>query len=80
MEMLDAMQTGRFKVAAHLENWFEEYRLYHRKDGKVEKIYDDLLSATRYAWMMRRFAVPEGGEQYAEETYDYDSREGGWMS
>lgn len=35
MMMLDRMQTGRLKVAKHLHDWWEEFRLYHRKDGKV---------------------------------------------
>ena len=56
MEMLDRMQTGRWKVFAHLHDWFDEFRLYHRKDGKVVKDYDDLLCASRYALMMLRFA------------------------
>lgn len=55
-EMLTRMQTMRFKVFAHLNDWFEEFRLYHRKDGLVVKDGDDLLSATRYALMMRRHA------------------------
>ena len=55
-EMLDRMQTGRLKVCRHLNDWFEEFRLYHRKDGIIVKQNDDLLSATRYALMMRRFA------------------------
>ena len=29
---------------------------YHREDGKVFKEFDDLMSATRYALMMLRFA------------------------
>jgi hypothetical protein len=49
--MLDDMQTGRLKVFDHLSEWFEEYRMYHRKDGKVVKLMDDLMSATRYMWM-----------------------------
>jgi phage terminase large subunit-like protein len=56
MEMLDRMQTGRWKVFAHLHDWFDEFRLYHRKDGRVVKDYDDLLCASRYALMMLRFA------------------------
>lgn len=56
-EMLDRMLTGRLKVAAHLADWFDEFRLYHRKDGKVVKEYDDLLSATRYLLMMLRYAI-----------------------
>ena len=55
-EMLDRMLTGRIKVAAHLRDWFDEFRLYHRKDGKIVKEYDDLLSATRYLMMMLRYA------------------------
>lgn len=57
MEMLDRMQTGRFKVFDTLNDWFEEFRLYHRKDGVIVKLRDDLMSATRYAVMMLREAV-----------------------
>lgn len=57
VEMLMRMETGRFKVYKHLTQWFEEFRMYHRKDGKVVKEYDDLLCATRYACMMMRFAT-----------------------
>ena len=56
MEMLDRMNTGRFKVFATLGDWFEEFRLYHRKEGKVVKERDDLLSATRVGVMMIRMA------------------------
>jgi phage terminase large subunit-like protein len=56
-------RTGRLKVAAHLGDWLEERRFYHRKEGKIVKIKDDLMSATRVALMMKRFAkpVPLGG-------------------
>ncbi len=54
ISMLDRMQTGRLKVAKHLEDWFEEFRLYHREDGKIVKLNDDLMSATRYGLMMLR--------------------------
>lgn len=57
LELLDRMQTGRFKVFDHLGDWFEEFRMYHRKDGKIVKLDDDLMSATRYANMMKRFAI-----------------------
>jgi phage terminase large subunit-like protein len=55
-EMLDRMQTGRLKVFDHLRDWFEEFNLYHRVDGIIVKKGDDLISATRYAMMMKRFA------------------------
>lgn len=48
MEMLDRMQSGRFKVFSTLLPWFEEFRIFHRKDGKVVKLRDDLMAATRY--------------------------------
>lgn len=57
MDMLDRMQTGRFKVFRHLEDFWQEFRLYHRKDGKIVKEMDDLISATRYGIMMKRFAI-----------------------
>jgi len=56
MKMLSMMQGGRFKVLRHLNDWWEEFRLYHRKDGKVVKEGDDLMAATRYAVMMLRYA------------------------
>jgi len=60
LEMLDRMQSGRFKVFAHLHDFFEEFRLYHRQDGKIVKLRDDIISAIRYLVMMLRYArVPE---------------------
>ena len=49
MEMLTRMESGRFKVFDHLNDWFSEFRMYHRLEGKIVPEYDDLLSATRYA-------------------------------
>ena len=56
MMMLDRMQTNRFKVFSTLNDWFEEFRLYHRAEGRVVKLRDDLMSATRYGVMMIREA------------------------
>jgi hypothetical protein len=56
LDMLTRMEAGRFKVFEHLNDWWEEYRLYHRKDGKVVKEGDDLMAATRYGVMMLRYA------------------------
>jgi hypothetical protein len=63
-EMLERMQTGRWKVFRHLEDWFEEFRLYHRKDGRLVKLADDLLSASRYGMMMLRHAEAETGKKW----------------
>lgn len=57
VEMYERATTGRLKVFSHLSEWFEEKLNYHRDEaGNIVKISDDLLSATRYAYMMRRFA------------------------
>ena len=76
MDMLDRMQTGRLKVFKHLNEWFGEFLLYHRKDGKVVKEFDDLMAATRYALMMIRFARV----LHAEEAYVEHLGDGGWMA
>ena len=63
IEMMLRMQTGRLKVASHLEDWFQEFRMFHRKDGKLVKVDDDLISATRYLIMMLRHATVEKSVQ-----------------
>ena len=55
MEMLQRMQSGRFKVFENLNRWFEEMRMYHRIDGKLVKERDDIMSATRYAVQSIRY-------------------------
>lgn len=67
LEMLDRMLTGRWKVFDHLEDWFDEFRLYHREDGKVVKVMDDLMSASRYAMMMRRHAAVVGRSPFSRK-------------
>ncbi len=70
MEMLDRMQTGRLKVAAHLNDWWEEFRLYHRENGKIVKVSDDLMSATRYGLMMLRFAkVQQSTQRFTQDPH-----------
>lgn len=63
-EMLQRMQTGRFKVFSTCRLWFEEFRLYHRQDGKVVKERDDVISASRYALMMKRMAETEKQNEF----------------
>lgn len=72
-EMLIRMQTGRFKVFSHLAEWWTEFRLYHRKDGKIAKLKDDLMDATRTGVMMLRHAV----EASMLETDNEDGRRAG---
>lgn len=56
MDMLQRMQTGRWKVFNTCKSWLEEFRIYHREDGRIVKERDDVISASRYALMMRRNA------------------------
>jgi phage terminase large subunit-like protein len=59
LELLERMQTGRFKVFRQCEDWLQEFRLYHRDEGKIVKERDDLMDMTRYGIMMLRFAKTE---------------------
>ncbi len=59
-EMLGRMKTGRYKVASHLTEWWEEFRSYHRKDGLIVKQNDDLMSASRVGVMGKRYARAGG--------------------
>lgn len=81
MEILQRMQTGRFKVDRTLTQWWEEFRMYHRKDGQIVKEREDLMDATRYAYMMIRHAIPL---EFAPKRQDkYQSHHTGgttWMS
>lgn len=70
-DMLDRMQTGRLKVFESLADWFEEFRLYHRDEGKVVKERDDLMSATRYALMMLRHAKTKPNGQGFHRKINY---------
>ena len=57
MAMLQKMEANKFKVFGTLGDWFEEFRMYHRKEGKVVPLRDDIMSATRYAFQSQRFAI-----------------------
>jgi hypothetical protein len=56
-DMLERMQTGRWKVFSTCGKWLAERRMYHRKDGKIVKVRDDVVCSSRYAYMSLRFAV-----------------------
>lgn len=57
MEMQQRMMDGRFRVFTGVcSDWQEEYRSYHMENGKIVKVDDDLLDATRYGVMMLRHA------------------------
>lgn len=75
LEMATRMETGRWKVFATCPKWFEEYRQYHRDEkGKIVKLMDDLICASRYAMMMSRFAVQSAARM---NTVDHNRRRRG---
>lgn len=55
-EMENRFASGRLIVAAHLAQFFDEYQGYHRVNGQVNKVDDDILSATRILCMQIRSA------------------------
>lgn len=61
MEVIERIQTGRFKVFKNLNPWFAEFRNYHRDNkGRLVDRMDDILKATFYALMDIRKAKPRG--------------------
>lgn len=71
MDMQQRFEDGRLLVASHLDEWFAEYRMYHREDGKIVKLRDDLMSSTRYGIMSLRFAECEPRDE-EDEYNEYD--------
>jgi hypothetical protein len=54
--MIDHMKRGAFVVANHMSEWQEEFLSYHRNEKwEIVRQRDDLMSATRYAHMMRKY-------------------------
>ena len=76
MDMLDRMQTGRFKVFKHLNDWFEEFRLYHRKDGGLQGARRlDVRHPLR-----AHDAALCGDNKPAAAAFNIASRPTGWMN
>ena len=55
-DMLERMRSGRWKVFRSCGGWLGEFRTFHRKNGRIVKLVDDRISASRYALMMLRCA------------------------
>jgi hypothetical protein len=74
-ELENRFATGRLVVAQHLSQFFDEYQGYHRVNGQVHKVDDDLLSATRFLCMQIRSAKrPESFEGFAGNPLARDPR------
>lgn len=59
-ELNDRIARGGFKVFSTCFAFFDEFNNYHRKNGELSKLNDDVLKAVFYAIMMRRYAMPLG--------------------
>lgn len=60
--MHQKMLDGKFKVFRHCTKFLQELTAYHRKDGHIVPLFDDMISATRYAVLsMSRYGRPGGG-------------------
>ncbi len=60
LSMLDAMYQGKIKVFSTCQQWFREKRLYHRDlKAKIVRLNEDLICASRYAYMMHRHSRTE---------------------
>lgn len=80
-ETLTRMQTRRLRVDGNLHDWLEEFRMYHRKDGKPVPERDDLMKATHYGLMMLRYAVPAKREEEKPQRYSKTPKSGtSWMA
>jgi hypothetical protein len=69
-EALTRMQTKRLKVFKHLHDWWDEFRIYHRVEGKPVAEREDLMKATHYGLMMLRFARAEEKEKPKSDRYN----------
>lgn len=69
--MLKLMEEGRLKVFPTCTKFLQEMKTYHRKDGKIVSVGDDMISAARYGIiMMPRYGRPV---TYSNSGYYYSS-------
>jgi hypothetical protein len=58
------MRSDRFAVFNDCSGFFRELRLYHRVDGQIVKMNDDIMDAVRYgAMMIPTYGVTMGGRR-----------------
>tara|TARA_R110002124_G_scaffold72054_1_gene192925 strand:- start:2741 stop:4171 length:1431 start_codon:yes stop_codon:yes gene_type:complete len=72
-ELLQRFETGRLQIFKSCTGTLEEMRLYHRKNGKVVPIKDDLLSALRYAALSVERFGERGKNKTVYRKYNFDS-------
>lgn len=81
IEMAQRFDNGGLKVNRNLGQWIDEYRMYHRVDGKVVAINEDLICSTRYGIMSLRYALSKQMVESRPDRWGRHSRGGGsWMA
>jgi phage terminase large subunit-like protein len=79
IEIYKLIQLGKFKIMDHLSELFDEFMQFHRDEsGKIVKVKDDLISAVRYAYMMRRHAIKRIDIGLVEDDYEPERSGGSW--
>ena len=72
--LLQRFETGRMFIFMSCTETLEEMRLYHRKNGRVVPIKDDLISAMRYATLsVERFGEKATGST-TYKKYNFDAK------
>lgn len=81
-EVYDLFKSGNLKVFTTLQDFWDEYGIFHRKDGRIVAVRDDTIAAMRYALMMRRYAEPYKEPPKERQKYDQTKkvRDTSWMS
>lgn len=82
-EVWELMSAGRFKVFSSVSQWWQEYRLYHRNEqGKIVKMNDHLMDATRYAVRsgLKKAKTPDGKKRPASGGGNVPAGGVGWMA
>jgi phage terminase large subunit-like protein len=69
MDMYERFECNKLKVFSTCYKLLGELRAYHRKDGKIVKSRDDVISATRYGVMMVRHARTETFARPVRRSY-----------
>lgn len=82
LDMHQRFESARLKVNRLLADWRDEYQMYHRVDGVVYPHDEDLMCATRYGIMMKRFAISQEQMEWEFDRWKRSGtpRRGSWMA
>jgi hypothetical protein len=80
-ETWNLLVSGRLVVQEHLTNWRSEFRKYHRDEqGKIVKVADHLMDATRYLVMSGRSTMKTPPREYIPGSHVRSVGITDWMS